>query len=63
MDGITLAFAVYNVLTTAILIVGGLAGTADGGLLWPTVGLHAMVSAALIAGSSRTRESRRRRAR
>ena len=61
-DGITLAFTLYNVLTTAILVVGGLAGTADGSLLWPTVALHAIVSGALIAGSLRTREPRCRRA-
>jgi hypothetical protein len=58
MDGITLAFVLYNVLTTAILAIGGLAGTADGSLLWPVVALHAVAAGALIAGSVRTREPR-----
>ena len=51
--GLTLAYVIYNVLTTMLLVVGGLGGSADGSLLWPAAALHAIASAALIAGASR----------
>jgi hypothetical protein len=51
--GLTLAFVSYNVLATAILVVGGLEGSADGSLLWPAAALHAIASVALIAGALR----------
>jgi hypothetical protein len=56
--GLTLAFVSYNVFATAILVLGGLAGSADGILLWPAAALHAIASAALITGALRA-ESRR----
>jgi hypothetical protein len=45
--GLTLAFIGYNVITTLLLVVGGLNGSADGSLLWPAAALHAIASAAL----------------
>jgi hypothetical protein len=45
--GLTLAFVGYNVITTVLLVVGGLNGSADGSLLWPATALHAIASAAL----------------
>lgn len=51
--GIVLVFVVYYTLTTAILAAGGIAGTADGLLLWPVVALHAL-GAAVLAPSLRT---------
>ena len=48
--GVALGFAVYNALTTIILVVAGTSGTADGWLLWPVVGLHGLLTAALVLG-------------
>jgi hypothetical protein len=48
--GLTLGFVIYNVITTGILVVGGLNGSADGSLLWPAAALHAIASAVLITG-------------
>ena len=45
--GLTLAFVGYNVITTVLLVVGGLNGSADGSLLWPAAALHTIASAAL----------------
>ncbi len=55
---LTLAFVSYNVFATTILVLGGLAGSADGILLWPAAALHAIVSAGLITGASRTQSPR-----
>ena len=49
--GITFAFVIYNFSTATILVVAGLAGTADGSMLWPVAALHAVVTAGLIVGS------------
>jgi len=51
--GITLAFVGYNVITTVLLIVGGLNGSADGSLLWPAAAVHAIASAALGLSADR----------
>jgi hypothetical protein len=51
--GLTLAFVSYNVFATTILVLGGLAGSADGSLLWPAAALHAIASAMLITGALR----------
>ena len=49
--GVASGFAVYNALTTVILVVAGTTGAADGWLLWPVVGLHGILAAALVLGS------------
>jgi hypothetical protein len=51
--GVVLGFAVYNALTAIILVVAGATGAADGWLLWPVVGLHGLLAAALVLGSLR----------
>jgi hypothetical protein len=51
--GVVLGFAVYNALTAMILVVAGATGAADGWLLWPVVGLHGLLAAALVLGSLR----------
>jgi hypothetical protein len=51
--GVVLGFAVYNALTATILVVAGASGAADGWLLWPVVGLHGLLAAALVLGSLR----------
>jgi hypothetical protein len=51
--GLTLAFVGYNVITTALLVVGGLNGSADGTLLWPAAAVHAIASAALGVSADR----------
>ena len=48
--GVALAFIVYDTSTAVVLAWAGAAGTADGWLLWPVVGLHAILAAALAAG-------------
>jgi hypothetical protein len=53
--GLTLAFVAYNVITTALLVVGGLNGSADGSLLWPAAAVHAIASAALAFAPGRGR--------
>ena len=61
--GVVLAFIVYDTSTTLVLAWAGAAGTADGWLLWPVVGLHAILAAALavgrglVPGTGRTRSS------
>ena len=45
--GLALAFVGYNLITTALLVVGGLNGSADGSLLWPAAAVHAIASATL----------------
>jgi hypothetical protein len=61
--GLVLAFIVYDTSTTVVLAWAGAAGTADGWLLWPVVGLHAILAAALavgrglVPGTGRTRSS------
>ena len=45
--GVALAFIVYDT-STAVLLAW--AGAADGWLLWPVVGLHAIFAAALAVG-------------
>ena len=52
--GIVLGFVVYYALTTVILAAAGIAGTADGFLLWPVVALHALGGAVLALGSRST---------
>jgi hypothetical protein len=47
-----LGFAVYNASTTVILVAGA-TGAADGWLLWPVVGLHGLLAAALTLGPLR----------
>jgi hypothetical protein len=49
--GVALGFAVYNASATVILVVAGATGAADGWLLWPVVGLHGLLAAALALGS------------
>ena len=51
--GLTLAFVGYNVITTVLLVVGGLNGSADGSLLWPAAAVHAIASAALSLSADR----------
>jgi hypothetical protein len=51
--GVAWGFAVYNALTTVILVVAGTTRAADGWLLWPVVGLHGLLAAALVLGSLR----------
>ena len=51
--GIAVAFGIYNVSTTVILVAAGLANTADGAWLWPVAGLHAVVTGGLIVGPLR----------
>jgi hypothetical protein len=51
--GLMLAFVGYNVITTALLVMGGLNGSADGRLLWPVAALHAIASAALCLSTDR----------
>jgi hypothetical protein len=53
--GLTLAFVGYNVITTVLLVVGGLNGSADGSLLWPAAAVHAIASAALAFAPGRGR--------
>ena len=47
--GVVLAFIVYDTSTAVVLAWAGAAGMADGWLLWPVVGLHAILAAALAA--------------
>ena len=56
--GLTLAFVIYNAVTTTLLVVGGLNGSADGSLLWPAAAVHAIVAAALVLTSGRQRPRR-----
>jgi hypothetical protein len=56
--GLTLAFVSYNVVATAILVLGGLSGSAEGSLLWPAAALHAIASAMLITGALRAKSPR-----
>lgn len=51
--GVALGFAVYNASTTVILGVAGVAGAADGWLLWPVVGIHGILAVTLIVLSFR----------
>ena len=61
--GVVLALIVYNTSTAVVLAWAGAAGAADGWLLWPAVGLHAILAAALtvgrglVPGTGRTRPS------
>ena len=48
-----LGFAIYNASTTVILGVVGVAGAADGWLLWPVVGIHGILAVTLIVLSFR----------
>ena len=50
---VALGFAVYNASTTVILGVAGVAGAADGWLLWPVVGIHGILAVTLIVLSFR----------
>lgn len=38
----------YNIGVAALLAMLGLSGAADGLLLWPTVGLHALIGATML---------------
>jgi hypothetical protein len=51
--GVALGFAVYNASATVILSVAGVAGAADGWLLWPVVGIHGILVVMLIVLSFR----------
>ena len=51
--GVALGFAVYNASATVILSVAGVAGAADGWLLWPVVGIHGILAVTLIVLSFR----------
>ena len=48
--GVALAFIVYDTSTAVVLAWAGAAGAADGWLLWPVVGLHAILAVALAVG-------------
>jgi hypothetical protein len=52
--GVALGFAIYNASTTVIL---GVAGVADGWLLWPVVGIHGILTVALIVLTFRVRRT------
>jgi hypothetical protein len=51
--GIAVALGIYDISATIILVTAGLAGTADGPLLWPAAALHAVVTAGLFIGPLR----------
>jgi hypothetical protein len=55
--GVALGFAIYNASTTVILGVAGVAGAADGWLLWPVVGIHGILTVALIVLTFRGRRT------
>jgi hypothetical protein len=55
--GVALGFAIYNASTTVILGVAGVAGAADGWLLWPVVGIHGILTVALIVLTFRVRRT------
>src|SRR3954471_8803578 len=42
--GIRVAFVVYNASTAATLALAGVAGSANGDLLWPAAALHALIA-------------------
>ena len=48
--GVALGLTVYNTSATVVLMVAGATGAADGWLLWPAVGLHGLLAAALALG-------------
>jgi hypothetical protein len=52
--GVALGFAIYNASTTVIL---GVAGVADGWLLWSVVGIHGILTVALIVLTFRVRRT------
>ena len=56
--GIRVAFLVYNASTAAILALAGVAGSADGVLLWPAAALHALIAVGIASSHSDLRESR-----
>ena len=56
--GIRSAFFVYNASTAATLALAGVAGSADGVLLWPASALHALIAVGIASSHSDLRESR-----
>jgi hypothetical protein len=48
---LVLAYVIYDVATATILMAAGLAGTAEGSLLWPVVAVHTFLAVALISAS------------
>jgi hypothetical protein len=52
--GVALGFAIYNASTFVIL---GVAGVADGWLLWSVVGIHGILTVALIVLTFRVRRT------
>lgn len=42
--------ALLAVPSVVVLAVAGMAGAADGWLLWPVVGVHGVLAAALVVG-------------
>jgi hypothetical protein len=56
--GIRSAFFVYNASTAATLALAGVAGTADGVLLWPASALHALIAVGIAGSHGELRQSR-----
>ena len=54
--GIRVAFLTYNASTAAMLARAGLAGSADGVLLWPAAALHALIAAGIASSPGDLRE-------
>ena len=56
--GIRSAFFVYNASTAATLALAGVAGSADGVLLWPASALHALIAVGIASSHGDVREPR-----
>lgn len=56
--GIRSAFFVYNASTAATLALAGVAGSADGVLLWPASVLHALIAVGIASSHGELRQSR-----
>ncbi|MDA0160748.1 hypothetical protein OM076_10770 [Solirubrobacter ginsenosidimutans] len=56
--GIRVAFVVYNASTAALLASAGIAGSADGVLLWPASALHALIAVGIASSHGGLRERR-----
>ena len=56
--GIRSAFFVYNASTAATLALAGVAGSADGVLLWPASALHALIAVGIASSHGEPRQSR-----
>jgi hypothetical protein len=55
--GIRVAFFVYNASAAAMLALAGVAGSADGVLLWPASALHALIALGIVSSHGDLRES------